>query len=141
LTYWNIGGPIPVPVLPKKAKKPDWTGLLNTMAIEENNTWIVVFGFDKGAAGTVSSHGKKTDHYRDLSRLTMLIFIGVNGLGDFSVGNVTGLRTRTGCGYGYVRVRVRVVKSQPWKNPHPWHGFDGFDGFEGCKNQLLVSLL
>ena len=24
------------------------------------------------------------------------------------------------------RVRVRVGRSQPWKNPHPWHGFDGF---------------
>ena len=51
-------------------------------AIEENDTWIVAFGFNKGAAGAVSSHGNKTvDHYRDL---TMLIFIGADGLGDFS---------------------------------------------------------
>jgi hypothetical protein len=60
-------------------------------AIEENNTWIVVFGFNMGAAGTVSSHGKKTDHYRDLSRLTMLIFIGVSGLGDFSEEDISKL--------------------------------------------------
>ena len=52
------------------------------MAIEANNTWIVAFGFNKGTAGAVSSHGKKmVDHYHDL---TMLVFIGVNCLGDFS---------------------------------------------------------
>jgi hypothetical protein len=52
------------------------------MAIEANNTWIVAFGFNKGAAGVISSHGKKSvDHYHDL---TMLVFIGTDSLGDFS---------------------------------------------------------
>ena len=51
------------------------------MTIEVNDTWIVAFSFNKGATGTVSSHGMKTvDHYCDL---TMLIFIGPNCLGDF----------------------------------------------------------
>ena len=51
------------------------------MAIEANNTRIVALGFNKGAAGAVSSHGKKTvDHYRDL---TKLVFLGVDGVGDF----------------------------------------------------------
>jgi hypothetical protein len=48
------------------------------MAIEGNNTWIVAFSFNKGAAGAISSHGKKTvNHYRDL---VILAFIGA----DFS---------------------------------------------------------
>jgi hypothetical protein len=52
------------------------------MAIKANNTWIVAFGFNKGAAGAVLSHGKKTfNHYCDL---TMLVFIGVDCQGDFS---------------------------------------------------------
>ena len=25
-------------------------------------------------------------------------------------------------------LQARVGRSQPQKNPHPWHGFDGFDG-------------
>jgi hypothetical protein len=50
------------------------------MAIKANNTWIIAFGFNKGAAGTISTHGKITvDHYHDL---TMLVF-GLDCLGDF----------------------------------------------------------
>ena len=68
------------------------------MAIEANNSWIVAFSFNKGAAGAVSSHGKKTvDHYRDL---TMLVFIGVDCLGDFLEGDipklVNAVRNRVG---------------------------------------------
>jgi hypothetical protein len=52
------------------------------MAIEGNNTWIVAFSFNKGAAGAISSHGKKTvNHYRDL---VILAFIGADCPGDFS---------------------------------------------------------
>jgi hypothetical protein len=64
-----------------KAENHHFTGTL-LMAIKANNTWIVAFSFNKGAAGAVSSHGKKTvNHYRDL---TMLCFIGANCPGDFS---------------------------------------------------------
>jgi len=56
------------------------------MAIEANNTWIVAFSFNKGAAGTILSHGKKTvDHYRDL---TTLLFIRPDCLGDFLEGDI-----------------------------------------------------
>jgi hypothetical protein len=80
-----------------KPENHHFTSALLT-AIEENNTWIVAFGFNKGAAGTVSSHGKKTaDHYRDLARL---IFIGVGCLGDFSEDDipklVNAVRNRVG---------------------------------------------
>ena len=52
------------------------------MTIEANNTWIVAFGFNKDTAGAVSSYGKKmVNHY---CNLTILVFIGVNCLGDFS---------------------------------------------------------
>jgi hypothetical protein len=29
--FWKLLGPVSVPVLPKMAKKPDWTGPSNTM--------------------------------------------------------------------------------------------------------------
>ncbi|KAM6497403.1 hypothetical protein JOM56_007876 [Amanita muscaria] len=63
-----------------KLENHHFTSTLLT-AIEANNTWIVAFGFNKGAAGAVSSRGKKTvDHYREL---TMLCFIGADCPGDF----------------------------------------------------------
>jgi hypothetical protein len=66
--------------------------------IEGNNTWIVAFGFNKGATGAISSHGKKTvDHYRDL---VILAFIGADCPGDFSEVNipklVNAIRNRVG---------------------------------------------
>jgi hypothetical protein len=36
-----------------------------------------------------------------------------------TLGNVTGLQTRTGHGNGWSRVRVRVGISQPQENPYP----------------------
>jgi hypothetical protein len=63
-----------------KLENHHFTSILLTV-IEANNTWIVAFSFNKGAAGVVSSHGKKTvDHYCDL---TMVCFISANCPRDF----------------------------------------------------------
>jgi hypothetical protein len=64
-----------------KPENHHFTSALLTV-IEANNTWIIAFSFNKGAAGVISSHEKKTvNHYHDL---TMLIFIGTDCLRDFS---------------------------------------------------------
>ena len=56
------------------------------------------------------------------------------------VGNVTGLQTRDGSRVRVIRVRVRVGRSQPWKNPHPWHGFTNPWWVAGITGKIIIII-
>ena len=57
------------------------------------------------------------------------------------IGNVTGLQTRDGSWVRVMQVRVRVGRSQPWKNPHSWHGFTNPWQVAGTGKIIIIIII